>query len=275
MKYSTTQFVTFCTRKALFALVFFVPTHIALAGTFSSQDVADWVNQDRLSVGLPALRIDPVLSQAAEAKVMDMVSKEYFAHTAPDGTTPWSFFEKAGYAYRYAGENLAIHFTDAKDEEFAWMASEKHRENILSPKYVETGIAVAEIPWKGKTTVLTVELFGTRFGESVADTAPWKSLSVDAPVAPMVSGVSSAHEQANRASEGRDVPDASAETQGAKVGASSVFLSVFLLPDISIHTLVVATLMCIGCLEGIAAAIVLRLFLHRPRLSSSRNITPM
>ncbi len=193
MKHICLQLATGFTKGVALATLLFVPMRaFAESGVFSPQEVANRVNQDRVVAGLPPLRLDATLSEAAAAKVEDMATKEYFSHTSPDGTTPWYFFEKAGYAYRYAGENLAIHFTSVESEESAWMASEKHRENILSPKYVETGSAVAEIPWNGKTTILTVELFGTRFGEAIADTSPWKNISSDSPV---VSGVNASSDQ--------------------------------------------------------------------------------
>ena len=277
MKRLFIQLITSIVRSAFLVAVLLVPVCHSLASeTFSPQEVAERVNQDRVAAGLPALRLDQTLSVAAEAKAQDMATKEYFAHTAPDGTTPWYFFEKAGYSYRYAGENLAIHFTDVEDEESAWMASEKHRENILSPKYVETGIAVAEIPWKGKTTLLTVELFGTRFGETVADTSPWKSLDG---VSPTVSGVSASRERSVSAGQrvtklslaGHNVmPVALSQAEDTSVVAS--FPSLF---GISMRTLVIATLICIGCLEVIAASIVFRLLLRRDRLNVSHNATPM
>lgn len=264
-------------------LLLVVPFGIQASSSFSSQEVVGYMNRDRVAAGLPALRLDAALSEAAAAKAHDMATKEYFAHTSPDGTTPWYFFERAGYVYRYAGENLAIHFSDAKDEETAWMASEKHRENILSPKYVETGIAVVEIPWNGKTTMLTVELFGTRFGESIADTSPWKPVVSGAPV---VSGVSTLHEGNRSDSASRaDNSNASSETQPAlsqhlsqssyQEGISSVSISLPLMSDVSVSTVVAGMLGLIGCLEIIAAIIVSRMFLRKNFLCSSHNTTPM
>lgn len=149
----------------------------ARAAAFSEEEVLRLSNQDRMTFGVPLLRMDDTLTLAARAKANDIVEKEYFAHTAPDGKTPWYFFDRAGYRYRYAGENLAIHFVDAESEQTAWMKSEKHRENILSSKYRDTGIAVVDMRWEGKETTVTVQLFGTRLGDVVADATPWKSLS--------------------------------------------------------------------------------------------------
>ena len=61
-------------------------------------------------------------------KAQDMATLGYFAHVSPDGKTPWYWIEKVGYDYQYAGENLAINFSDSKDVTNAWMASPLHKE---------------------------------------------------------------------------------------------------------------------------------------------------
>lgn len=283
MKTRNSKLSRYLMRSFFLAALLMVPFEIQASSSFSSQEVVEYMNRDRVAVGLPALRLDSALSEAAVAKAHDMATKEYFAHTSPDGTTPWYFFEKAGYAYRYAGENLAIHFSDAKDEEAAWMASEKHRENILSPKYVETGIAAVEIPWNGKTTMLTVELFGTRFGESITDTSPWKPVVSGASV---VSGVSTLREGNRSDSASRaDGSNASLETQpilsqplsqfSHQEGTSLVSISLPLMPEVSANTVVAGVLGFIGCLEIIAAIIVSRMFLRKNFFCSSHNTMPM
>lgn len=155
-------------RYGITILAFFVLFPVtSFAFSIVPSEVVSLTNDDRLAVGLVPLRWDETLARAAEAKADDMAEKKYFAHTSPEGKTPWFFFEKSEYQYRFAGENLAIHFTDAKEEELAWMKSEKHRENILSPKYVDIGVAVRELQWEGKTTLIVVQLFGARHGETL------------------------------------------------------------------------------------------------------------
>jgi hypothetical protein len=90
-----------------------------------------------------------------------MADNEYFAHFAPDGTTPWEFFQSAGYVYAHAGENLAIHFTDSAEVVEAWMLSPAHRKNIVDPKFREIGVGTARGTFDGYDTVYVVQLFGT------------------------------------------------------------------------------------------------------------------
>jgi uncharacterized protein YkwD len=62
-------------------------------------------NQERQARHEIALDLNPELSKAATAKAQDMVTRNYWAHVAPDGTTPWNFINGAGYVYDEAGEN--------------------------------------------------------------------------------------------------------------------------------------------------------------------------
>jgi hypothetical protein len=90
-----------------------------------------------------------------------MAKNGYFAHFAPDGTSPWHWFDEAGYVYTHAGENLAIHFTDSNEVVDAWMNSPKHRENIVNGVYTEIGVGTAKGKFEGYDTVYVVQLFGT------------------------------------------------------------------------------------------------------------------
>jgi hypothetical protein len=137
---------------------------LGYAANISPAEVIRLTNERRAAQGLMALREDPVLSQAALAKGTDMLSKDYWAHVAPDGTEPWAFFADAGYSYRYAGENLARDFSNPMDAVEAWMASPSHRDNLLSDKYEDIGIAVVEGDLDGVDTTIIVQLLGTRAG---------------------------------------------------------------------------------------------------------------
>lgn len=125
-------------------------------------EIVSLVNQERGEAGLSSLEQSHTLDLVAEAKANDMAVEQYFSHTSPKGITPWEWFRNENYEYRYAGENLAIHFRDAVLEQRAWMESKKHCENIMSPKYLEIGVAVREMEWEGKQTTIAVQMFGTR-----------------------------------------------------------------------------------------------------------------
>jgi Cysteine-rich secretory protein family len=120
----------------------------------------DATNNDRKIADLTGLTVNPLLQEAAQDKADDMASKSYFAHTSPDGKTPWYWFDQVGYNYKYAGENLAIDFSESADVETAWMNSPEHRANILDGNFTEIGMATADGFYEGHPTTYVVELFG-------------------------------------------------------------------------------------------------------------------
>ncbi len=142
--------------------------------------LVELANDDRNTENLKALSVNPVLVAAAQAKADDMAAKGYFAHTSPDGRTSWSWFKDAGYSFSYAGENLAVNFSDSEDVEEAWMNSPTHRANIMNGKFTEIGIATAVGEYKGKRTTFVVQMFGTPSAKA-ATVAPTPVTSPSAP----------------------------------------------------------------------------------------------
>ncbi len=145
------------------------PAVLGISADISTQQLLILTNQQRQDNNLGALTDNAELNQAAANKAADMFSKDYWAHNAPDGTTPWAFIKGAGYNYVYAGENLARGFNNASDVITAWMNSPEHRQNVLSPNYQNVGFAVATGKLNGEDTVLVVEMLGsTNLGAPVA-----------------------------------------------------------------------------------------------------------
>lgn len=124
--------------------------------------LVDLTNEHRVQNNQSPLAVNPLLEKAAMLKAKDMATNEYFAHTSPTGVTPWQWFSKAGYLFTYAGENLAINFSESSDVENAWIASPTHHANLISTKFDETGIAVYDGVYQGRPTTFVVQLFGKR-----------------------------------------------------------------------------------------------------------------
>ncbi|QQG41010.1 MAG: hypothetical protein HYV37_01660 [Candidatus Levyibacteriota bacterium] len=118
-------------------------------------------NDERQNKGLRSLLLNDKLSKAAFLKGTYMLQKNYWAHNAPDGTTPWVFIRQTKYDYVYAGENLARGFTNSSDVVKAWMESPTHRDNMLSTNYKDIGFSVLEGKLLGEDTTLVVEMFGS------------------------------------------------------------------------------------------------------------------
>ncbi len=133
-----------------------------------SEEVIELVNQTRLVSGLGELQFNQLLTQAAQAKVNDMMAKGYFSHRSPAGDKPWVWLEAVQYPYQAAGENLAMDFSSAQAVHQAFMNSPTHRKNILNPKYQEIGVAVAYGEMSGKQTAVLVQYFGSTQKYSLA-----------------------------------------------------------------------------------------------------------
>ncbi len=123
--------------------------------------LVELTNNDRTTSGLGTLAQSPTLTAVAQAKADDMAVKGYFAHTSPEGVTPWHWFSEAGYKFSYAGENLAVDFSESDDVERAWMNSPTHRANIVGTQFTEIGIATANGTYQGRPTTFVVQEFGT------------------------------------------------------------------------------------------------------------------
>ncbi len=136
-----------------------LPKLSSFAAVYAGMVVA-YTNDDRQAVGKTAFVPNDLLTQAAQLKANDMAEKGYFAHNSPDGKKPWYWIEKAGYVYKYAGENLAIDFIDSKDVTDAWMSSPGHKANILNSDFKEIGVATAVGMYQGRETTFVVQMFG-------------------------------------------------------------------------------------------------------------------
>ena len=140
-------------------------------------------NEERTKLTLPPLQENPQLALAAEKKAADMFKKDYWAHFAPDGGSPWDFIKQSGYQYEFAGENLAKNFLFSKNVVDAWMNSPTHRDNITKKEYTEVGYAVVNGMISGEETTLVVQMFGTPLinsGERLQP--PTESTVMDIPV---------------------------------------------------------------------------------------------
>jgi uncharacterized protein YkwD len=105
------------------------------------------LNEQRASRGLPLLRTENGLEQAAEGHARDMVRRRYFSHTTPEGRT---FAERLRRTYirggRWGvGETLAWG-TQSKATPAAivraWLDSPSHRRVVLNPRFRDVGIGV-------------------------------------------------------------------------------------------------------------------------------------
>jgi uncharacterized protein YkwD len=101
------------------------------------------------------LRANANLTEAARAHAEDMVAKDYFDHTAKDGSQPWDRAEDAGYDGNRIGENIAWGYPSAQAVVNGWESSAGHCRNLMNPAYDDIGIAAV-----GSTSPMWVQVFG-------------------------------------------------------------------------------------------------------------------
>lgn len=108
------------------------------------------LNRERTSRGIAALAPSAVLAGIAQKHSQDMVTRDYFEHTTPEGQTVEDRVRASGWTSgrgnSSAGENiewgLRVKATPAATVT-KWMASPPHRADILRPAFREIGIGIA------------------------------------------------------------------------------------------------------------------------------------
>lgn len=120
-------------------------------------EVIDLTNRERARAGLPPLSRDPRLAAAAQAHSADMVARDFYSHTAPDGGGPRDRAAAAGSALRTVGENIACGQRSAAEVVQGWMNSPGHRANILQAGFTRIGVGFAG---GGRAGTYWTQLFG-------------------------------------------------------------------------------------------------------------------
>lgn len=121
------------------------PTTTADSLSPTEQKVFDLVNQARASAGLPALRVDWRLVNAARAHNHLMLQRQKPSHQL-DGEKPVcgggdDRLRAAGYDWTFCAENIAAGQTSPEQVIHDWLNSPGHRANLLHPNARDIGVA--------------------------------------------------------------------------------------------------------------------------------------
>ncbi|WP_091274562.1 CAP domain-containing protein [Micromonospora haikouensis] len=108
-----------------------------------AQEVVNLVNAERAKAGCGALKIDDKLMAAAQAHSQDQADHRKMTHDGSDGSDVGERLDRAGYAWRAYGENVAWNQQTPAAVMDAWMNSPGHRANILNCSFTEIGVGVA------------------------------------------------------------------------------------------------------------------------------------
>lgn len=168
---------------------------LSYATAMNTTDLLSSTNSQRSDNGIAVLNLNTQLTSAAQTKANDMVSRDYWSHTTPDGNDPWFFISNAGYAYKTAGENLAYGFDTGVTTVTGWMNSPPHRANLLNGAFADVGFGFANSTnyvGTGQQTVV-VAMYGAPTTQPVAAPVVAQTSSPSPPPAPVqVAAVASA-----------------------------------------------------------------------------------
>lgn len=105
------------------------------------------VNAHRVSIGCPGLAWNGGVAGVAQAHSDDMVSRDFFSHTNPDGQSPFDRLAAAGITFTAAAENIAFGYPTAQAVLQGWLDSPGHRANIENCALTEHGVGVTQAHW--------------------------------------------------------------------------------------------------------------------------------
>lgn len=104
---------------------------------------------------------DSRLIWMARYRSTDMVLRNYFSHTTPEGKKVWNFLNSAGIKYSAAGEIITWNsYTDEYSASIAYKAfmnSSSHRSLIRSCTYTYIGVGDYKVGSKRMFTVLFIK----------------------------------------------------------------------------------------------------------------------
>jgi uncharacterized protein YkwD len=113
-----------------------------------ASDLFSAINNERVQNGMAALAADGCVTFVAQLRSDDMAARDYFSHSSPEGTGAFDLLDANGVPHGWAGENLARNnYPDAEAVGVAirdLMASQGHRDNILSGNYTALGVGYAD-----------------------------------------------------------------------------------------------------------------------------------
>lgn len=106
----------------------------------SREQIVAGINAVRKANGAPDWTYNPRLEAAARSQARLMASKDTLSHDL--GVTLRQRVTEAGYLGA-VGENVAKGYKTLPDVIEGWLASQGHRNTLLSPKFAEFGLATA------------------------------------------------------------------------------------------------------------------------------------
>lgn len=111
--------------------------------TPEEQEIIRLTNEQRTEAGCAPLTVSFQLMTAARNHTRDMAENNFMSHLGSDGSTFVVRYERVGYVWRAAAENVAAGYTTPQEVVEGWMESDGHRKNILNCAISEVGVGYA------------------------------------------------------------------------------------------------------------------------------------
>lgn len=106
------------------------------------------------------VRLNDLLTSAAQSHAIDMSTNMFFEHEGSDGASPGDRAARAGYAGSTTGENIARGQANAEAVVASWIDSDGHCKNLMNGAFDELGVGYATSGPTGQP--YWVQLFGSQ-----------------------------------------------------------------------------------------------------------------
>jgi uncharacterized protein YkwD len=104
------------------------------------------INAQRAASSAPPLEGSLLLNAVAQHFVEDMVKRDFFAFTNPDGQTPDALVRKEGFAGSL-GVALVRGPSSPEGALGAWLKNPQNRQTLLDARFGRLGLGVADGRW--------------------------------------------------------------------------------------------------------------------------------
>lgn len=134
-----------------------------------SQQVLDAVNLARSKArrcgtkkftAAPPLALDDQLMKAATGHARELAKRDLISHQSADGSSEGDRATRAGYAWKFVGENVAAGQNSAAEVVASWLDSPGHCGNIMDADFTQMAVAYVVDP-RQKLGIYWVQMFGT------------------------------------------------------------------------------------------------------------------
>lgn len=136
----------------------------AAAITAAEAKMVAALNADRTALGLVPVRVDTRLMAIARGRSADMVAKDYFSHSQPDGRNVFDILSGKNITWYNAGEILAWNNypmdSTVQTANSQWMNSPGHKAIVISKDFNYVGVGLAIDPDTGKKLWTAVYIKG-------------------------------------------------------------------------------------------------------------------